>query len=88
MPLLLSFKWPSIPYALDILAWDVFFALAVLFAAPVFTGNRLATWIRGLLVATGALSLAGLSGSSWATCDCVTSEWSATSAASPSQPCC
>jgi hypothetical protein len=42
MPLLLSFKWPSISYALDILAWDVFFALSVLFAAPVFSGNRLA----------------------------------------------
>ncbi len=34
----LSFTWPSVPYALDILAWDVFFSLSVLFAAPVFSG--------------------------------------------------
>lgn len=62
MPLFLSFKWPSVPYALDILAWDVFFALSVLFAAPVFSGNRLARSIRVLLVVSGVLSLAGLSG--------------------------
>jgi hypothetical protein len=62
MPLFLSFKWPSIAYALDILAWDVFFALSVLSAAPVFSGNHLATSIRALLLASGALALAGLSG--------------------------
>ncbi len=62
MSRLLSFRWPSVAYALDILAWDVFFALAVLFAAPVFRGDRLATLIRVLLIASGALSLAGLSG--------------------------
>ena len=62
MPLFLSFTWPSVPYALDILAWDVFFALAVLFAAPAFSGNRLAVWIRALMIASGVLSLAGLSG--------------------------
>jgi hypothetical protein len=62
MPLFLSFTWPSVPYALDILAWDVFFALAVLFAAPAFRGNRLATWIRALMIASGVLALAGLSG--------------------------
>lgn len=62
MPLLFSFTWPSAAYALDILAWDVFFALSVLFAAPAFNGSGLAKWIRALLVASGALSLAGLSG--------------------------
>ncbi len=62
MPLFLSFNWPSVSYALDILAWDVFFALSVLFAAPVFSGNRLATSISVLLVASGALALGGLSG--------------------------
>jgi hypothetical protein len=35
-PLLLSFKWPSVAYALDILAWDVFVGLSMLCAAPVF----------------------------------------------------
>lgn len=62
MQMFLSFKWPSVSYALDILAWDVFFAISVLFAAPVFSGNRLAMSIRVLLVASGALALAGLSG--------------------------
>ena len=62
MPLFLSFKWPSVAYALDILAWDLFFAMSVLLAAPVFRGNRLATSIRVLLVASGALALTGLSG--------------------------
>jgi hypothetical protein len=62
MPLLLSFTWPSVAYALDILAWDVFFALAALFAALVFRGSRLAAWVRALLLASGALALVGLSG--------------------------
>jgi hypothetical protein len=61
-PLFVSFTWPSVAYALDILAWDVFFALAVLFAAPVFEGGRLATSIRALLVTSGVLALAGLGG--------------------------
>jgi hypothetical protein len=61
-PLVFSFNWPSIAYALDIVGWDVFFALSMLFAAPVFSGSRLATWIRWLMIASGGLSLAGLSG--------------------------
>jgi hypothetical protein len=59
---LLAFRWPSPAYALDILAWDVFFALAVLFAAPAFPGGGLAGWIRRLLVTSGLLAFAGLSG--------------------------
>ena len=62
LPLFMSFKWPSVVYALDILGWDVFFALSMLFAAPVFRGNRLAASIRALMIASGVLSLAGLSG--------------------------
>lgn len=61
-PELLSFHWPSVAYALDILAWDFFFALAMLFAAPVFTGGRLARTIRGLMIVSGVLALSGLSG--------------------------
>jgi len=60
LPRVLSFEWPSVVYALDILAWDVFFPLSMLFAVPVFGGGRLATWIRALMLASGALSLAGL----------------------------
>jgi hypothetical protein len=62
LPLVLSFEWPSVVYALDILAWDVFFPLSMLFAAPAFRGSRLAAWIRVLMIASGVLSLAGLSG--------------------------
>ena len=39
--LFFSFEWPSVVYALDILAWDLFFALSMLFAAQVFKGDRL-----------------------------------------------
>jgi hypothetical protein len=62
LPLVLSFNWPSVVYALDILGWDVFFPLSMLFAALVFQGSRLAAWIRVLMTASGVLSLAGLSG--------------------------
>jgi hypothetical protein len=62
VPLVLSFNWPSVVYTLDILAWDIFFPLSMLFAAPVFGGSRLAGWIRVLMIASGVLSLAGLSG--------------------------
>jgi hypothetical protein len=62
LPLIFSFEWPSVAYALDILAWDVFFAFSMLFAAPVFRGSRLAAWIRVLMIASGVLALAGLSG--------------------------
>lgn len=58
----LAFTWPSAAYALDILAWDVFFPLAVLFAAPAFRGAGLPRAIRRLLVASGVLAFAGLGG--------------------------
>ena len=62
LPLVMSFNWPSVAYALDILGWDIFFALSMLFAAPVFRGSRLAAWIRVLMIASSVLALAGLSG--------------------------
>ena len=62
IPLLLSFKWPSVAYTLDILAWDWFFALAMLFAAPVFKEGRLEKTVRLLMIVSGVLSLAGLVG--------------------------
>jgi len=60
--LLMSFKWPSVVYSLDILGWDIFFALSMLFAAPVFNGSRLAGWVRATMTASGVLALAGLIG--------------------------
>jgi hypothetical protein len=62
LPLFLSFKWPSVAYALDILAWDLFFPLSVLSAAPVFSGSRLATSIRVLMIVSGVQALGGLGG--------------------------
>jgi hypothetical protein len=61
-PLIFSFKWPSVVYALDILAWDVFFPLALLFAIPVFAGSALETAIRALLIVSVILAFAGLIG--------------------------
>jgi hypothetical protein len=62
LPLFMSFRWPSVAYALDILGWDVFFALSMLFAAPVFRGGRLASWVRVGMIVSGVLALAGLVG--------------------------
>ncbi len=59
---LFEFRWPSVVYALDILGWDVFFPLSVLFAASVFSGSRLAACIRWSMVVSGALAFAGLAG--------------------------
>ena len=61
-PLLFSFKWPSIVYTLDILAWDWFFAISILLAAPVFKEGRLEKTARLLMIVAGVLSLRGLLG--------------------------
>jgi len=60
--LVFSFKWPSLAYTLDILAWDVFFPIAALFAGIVVRGNRLASAARGLLFSSAALAFVGLAG--------------------------
>ncbi|WP_026898323.1 hypothetical protein [Daejeonella oryzae] len=54
-----SFKWPSVVYALDILAWDLFFGLSMLFLAPVFKIDKN---LKALLIISGILSLIGLIG--------------------------
>ncbi len=54
-----ALAWPSLPHALDILAWDGLFAIAVLLMAPAFRGE---TAIHRLLIASGGLALAGLIG--------------------------
>ncbi|HZM56376.1 MAG TPA: hypothetical protein VFC03_15250 [Acidimicrobiales bacterium] len=58
---LFGWHWPSVFYAIDVVAWDVFFGLALLFAVPVFhaTGHTAAR--NGLLVA-GCLSILGMIG--------------------------
>jgi hypothetical protein len=60
--LLFSFQWPSVIYTLDILAWDWFFSLSVLFGAAVFKTGRLERTVRTVMIISGVLSLAGLIG--------------------------
>ncbi|RAN39602.1 hypothetical protein [Hyphomonas sp. GM-8P] len=57
-----AFRWPSVAYAADILAWDVFFALSVLSASRVFRSPGLSLWTGRVLLASGVLSLLGLLG--------------------------
>jgi hypothetical protein len=52
--------WPPLPQVLDFFAWDWFFALSMLFAAPVFRGGRLQNAVRALMLLTGVLCLLGL----------------------------
>jgi hypothetical protein len=60
---LFSWTWPSMIYALDIAAWDFCLGLALLLAAPVFsgTGRRSSRVSIGLII-SGLLCLAGLMG--------------------------
>jgi len=53
-----SFEWPSVVYAVDILAWDGFFPLALFCAAPAVR-SRL---IRRLLLLAAVLALIGILG--------------------------
>lgn len=62
VPLFLSWKWPSVVYTVDFLAWDWFFALSMLLAAPVFKGGKLEITVRIVMIISGILSLAGLIG--------------------------
>ncbi|KAA3650305.1 MAG: hypothetical protein DWP95_01470 [Proteobacteria bacterium] len=51
--------WPSIIYGVELLAWDIFLGLSLLFAAQVFQGSGLKRNIRIALIITGALCLIG-----------------------------
>ena len=52
--------WPPVPQALDFFAWDWFFGLSMLLAAPVFGVGRLAKAVRALMLLTAALCFLGL----------------------------
>ncbi len=60
--LIFSFQWPSVAYALDILAWDVFLPLGALFAAVTIQGPGLARVVRVLLVVSAGLTFLGVFG--------------------------
>lgn len=57
-----AFRWPSLAYALDILAWDVFFAIAALCVGLSLRGSVLAGAVRWLLLASAALAFVGMLG--------------------------
>ena len=57
-----DWRWPSTFYAIDIVAWDVFFGLSLLFAVPAFAHRRDATLVRRGLILSGSLCLIGLIG--------------------------
>lgn len=59
---LFAFHWPSLVYVLDVLAWDWFYALAMFFAGITLKHGKLEKTARWLVLASGALSLAGLAG--------------------------
>ncbi|PWT82297.1 MAG: hypothetical protein C5B44_02375 [Acidobacteria bacterium] len=48
--------------AADLVAWDFFLGFGLLFAAPIFRGDKLNVAIRGGLTLSGLLCLAGVSG--------------------------
>jgi hypothetical protein len=54
--------WPSAFFALDLLAWDLFLGLALLFAAPAFKGGGLQAAVRAALILGGTLCLVGTLG--------------------------
>jgi len=60
LPLFLPYKWPAVAYAMDIFAWDWFYALSMLCAAPVFREGRLEQMVRIVMLISGGLSLLGL----------------------------
>lgn len=60
--LVFGFAWPSLAYALDILAWDIFFALGALFSALSLRGNAKAQSAQRLLMAASATAFLGLAG--------------------------
>jgi hypothetical protein len=59
---LVGLAWPSPMYAAELLAWDVFFGLALLFAAPAVRGRRFRHATRWTMSVCGAACLIGISG--------------------------
>jgi hypothetical protein len=57
-----GWQWPSTFYAIDIVAWDVFFGLALLFAVPAFARRGDAMLVRRGFILSGSLCLIGLVG--------------------------
>ena len=54
--------WPSPEYAVELLAWNLFLGLALLFAAPVFDSVGAERGVRRGLLISGVLCVAGIVG--------------------------
>jgi hypothetical protein len=62
-PLVFAFRWPSVAYALDILAWDVFFpigAVSTALALRRIPRFRLESWLLGSSAALAVIGLVGI----------------------------
>lgn len=57
-----ALEWPSVLYAVELLAWDVFLGLALLFAGAVFAGSESPVRIRWMLWASGGSCVVGTIG--------------------------
>jgi peptidoglycan/LPS O-acetylase OafA/YrhL len=47
----------SLMYAMEHLAWSLFFGLATIFMGVAISGGRIETWIRWLFIAGGVMSI-------------------------------
>lgn len=56
------YPWPTVLFGLDLLAWDLFQGLGLLFAAPIFRGGGLTRAIRTTMQVSGGLCLIGIAG--------------------------
>lgn len=54
--------WPSVTYAVELLAWNLFLGLALLFAAPAFAGGGRERNVRRGMTVTGLLCIVGVVG--------------------------
>jgi hypothetical protein len=59
---LFGWEWPSLLYAVELMAWHMFLGLSLLFMAPGFAGRGAVTIVRVGLRAAGTLCIAGLAG--------------------------
>ncbi len=56
------YPWPNMLFSLDLLAWDIFQGLGLLFAAPVFRGGGLSKAVRLSMIISGSLCIVGVAG--------------------------
>jgi hypothetical protein len=58
----LGWEWPSLMFAIELVAWHLFFGLSMLFAAFAFKGSGWEKAVRITLIAIGLLCILGLIG--------------------------